>query len=67
MVESDSTGEARSSFTDQGSADETAKQTGFWDAYLAFCQVRNQQALDIEPAEIFANVRDQSPPREVVW
>ncbi len=43
------------------------RQTGFWDAYLAFRQRLEQTDLDLDPAEIFANVRDQAPGSEVRW
>lgn len=43
------------------------KQIGFWDAYIPFHQRLEQQALDLDPDEIFADVRDQSPGREANW
>lgn len=43
------------------------KQTGFWDAYSEFRRHLDQQSLDLEPDEIFANVRDQTPSREATW
>jgi prevent-host-death family protein len=42
-------------------------QTGFWNAYLAFRQRLDQTEVDLEPAEIFANVREQSVGREADW
>lgn len=43
------------------------RQTGFWDAYLTFRQRLEQTDLDLDPAEIFANVRDQTPSQEATW
>ena len=43
-----------------------AGMTNFWDAYAAFRQAHDIQALEIEP-EVFAGVRDRSPGREVTW
>ena len=40
--------------------------TNFWDAYTAFRLSVNLQELAIDP-EIFADVRDRSPGREVNW
>jgi len=43
------------------------KQIGFWDAYSEFRSRLDQQAIDLEPDKIFANVRDQTPGREATW
>lgn len=43
------------------------KQIGFWDAYSEFRHQLDQQAVDLDPDEIFANVRDQTPGREAIW
>jgi hypothetical protein len=40
-------------------------QTGFWDSVEEFREKYNVAAADINPDEIFANVRDRSPGREV--
>jgi hypothetical protein len=66
-VESYSIGEDDAPFIEPICIDAPDKQIGFWDAYLVFRQSLDQQALDIELDEIFANVRDQTPPREVEW
>lgn len=43
------------------------RQTGFWDAYLAFRQGLDQTEVDLEPAKVFANVREQSGGKEADW
>jgi len=43
------------------------KQIGFWDAYTEFRRHLDEQALDLDPDEIFANLRDQTPGREATW
>lgn len=43
------------------------KRIGFWDAYTEFRQHLDQQEIDLEPDEVFANVRDQTPGREAIW
>lgn len=43
------------------------KRAGFWHAYCEFRHRLEQQALDLDPDEIFANVRDQTPGREATW
>lgn len=40
------------------------KQIGFWDVYSEFRRHLEQQPLDLDPAEVFADVRDQTPGRE---
>lgn len=42
-------------------------QIGFWDAYLAFRQRLEQTDLDLDPSEVFANVRDQTLGKEATW
>ena len=44
-----------------------AKQIGFWDAYSEFRHHLDQQPLDLDPDEAFANVRDQALGREATW
>jgi prevent-host-death family protein len=39
----------------------------FWEAYLDFRQRYKLDELDLDPDTIFANVRDQSPGREISW
>ncbi len=41
-------------------------EADFWKALLHFRQSENLETMGIEP-EIFANVRDYSPGREVIW
>ncbi|MCE7989323.1 MAG: type II toxin-antitoxin system Phd/YefM family antitoxin [Caldilinea sp. CFX5] len=43
------------------------KRVGFWDAYTEFRNHLDQQALDLAPEEVFADVRDQTPGREATW
>lgn len=43
------------------------KQIGFWDAYTEFRHQLDQQAVDLDPDEVFANVRDQTAGREATW
>jgi prevent-host-death family protein len=43
-----------------------AKKTNFWDAYIAFRDEVDLSQLNIEP-EVFDEVRDHSPGREVNW
>jgi prevent-host-death family protein len=43
------------------------KRVGFWDAYTEFRRHLDQQALDLAPDEVFADVRDQTPGREATW
>jgi prevent-host-death family protein len=42
-----------------------SKRAGFWNAYQAFRQRVNLAELDIDPSEVWGNVRDRSPGREV--
>ena len=37
------------------------------EAYRAFLQKADLAALDLDPDEIFANVRDRSPGRDFQW
>mgnify|MGYP000916874249 CR=1 FL=1 len=39
----------------------------FWEAYLAFRTRYQLDEVDIDVDNIFANVRDRSPGREVSW
>jgi prevent-host-death family protein len=41
--------------------------TGFWKAYEAFRREHDLMELDIDPDEIFADVRDLSPGRDFNW
>lgn len=43
-----------------------AGKTAFWDAYQVFRDSTNLAELDIEP-DVFDEVRDRSPGREVAW
>lgn len=43
-----------------------AKETNFWDAYIAFREEVDLAQLKIEP-DVFDGVRDRSPGREVSW
>lgn len=40
---------------------------GFMEAYRAFVQKTDLTALDLDPDEIFASVRDRSPGRDFQW
>lgn len=40
---------------------------GFMEAYRAFVQKTDLAALDLDPDEIFARVRDRSPGRDFQW
>ncbi len=42
-------------------------RTDFWRAYLAFRERYQLDELDIDVDNIFANVRDRSPGRDVSW
>jgi len=42
-----------------------SKSTGFWDSYQAFRKRANLEELDIDPDEIWRDVRDKSPGREI--
>lgn len=42
-----------------------SRKTGFWDAYKAFRKKFDLAKLNIEPADVFDNVRDRSPGRKV--
>lgn len=44
----------------------TAPHTSFWNAYTAFRDSFNLDALKIEP-RVFENTRDRSPGREMNW
>ena len=43
-----------------------AKETNFWDAYVAFRNSVDLSQLQIEP-DVFDGLRDRSPGREVSW
>lgn len=43
------------------------KPIGFWEAYCEFRQRLEQQALDLEPDKVFADVRDQAPGSGSNW
>jgi prevent-host-death family protein len=42
-----------------------ARSTGFWDAYKAFANDVNLNELNIDPAEVFAGLRDRAAGREI--
>ncbi len=42
-------------------------RAGFWDAYVIFRQQLEEQGIEINPDEVFVNVRDKNPSREVAW
>lgn len=39
----------------------------FWEAYLAFRRRLDEEGIDLNPDEIFADVRDRSAPVEPRW
>ena len=43
------------------------KPLGFGEAYSEFRRQLEQQALELDPDEVFADVRDQTPGREATW
>ncbi len=44
-----------------------SKRPDFWEAYQAFREEYDLESLDIDPDEIWGDVRDKSPGREVDW
>ena len=40
------------------------KVRGFWELYQEFCRTHDLVALDIDPDEIWGDVRDLSPGRD---
>jgi len=45
----------------------SSKKRGFWEAYQEFCRTHNLVSLDIDPDEIWGDVRDPSPGRDFEW
>ena len=43
----------------------TTRPRDFWEAYLEFRRNADLESLDIDPDEVFANVRDRDPGRDV--
>ena len=43
----------------------TASKSGFWEAYTAFTKEVNLVDLNIDPAEVFGDIRDQISGREI--
>jgi prevent-host-death family protein len=43
-----------------------ARPRDFWEAYLEFRRNADLESLDIDPDEVFANVRDRDPGRDVI-
>lgn len=43
------------------------KRPGFMEAYRTFLRKTDLAALDLDPDEIFAGVRDRSPGRDFPW
>lgn len=51
-----------------GDYDRTSKGTpSFWEAYEKFRREHNLAELNIDPAEVFGDVRDPSPGRDFHW
>ncbi len=44
-----------------------SRRPDFWEAYQAFRKEFDLDNLNMDPDEIFADVRDKSPGREVNW
>ena len=42
-----------------------ASKSGFWEAYTAFTKEVNLVDLNIDPAEVFGDIRDQISGREI--
>ncbi len=45
----------------------TSGRPSFWDCYQRFRQEHDLAELDVDPTEVFAAVRDDSPGREFSW
>lgn len=43
------------------------KKTGFWESIEQFRQENDVETADINPDEVFADVRDKSPGREIIF
>jgi len=43
------------------------EKMGFWEAYQEFRRTHDLVAADIDPDEIWGDVRDQSPGRDFEW
>lgn len=43
------------------------KKAGFWESVEQFRQQYDVEKADINPDEVFANVRDKSPGREILF
>ena len=45
----------------------TSARTSFWEAYQRFRREYDLAELEIDPEEIYGDVRDRSPGREFSW